>query len=295
MIQINASIAKYQNRIWCSYRTRNLYQFDSLSYIAELNSEFEQVADRRLILENGNTAFEDVRLFQAGKSLYAFYTYFPFDGKGGWNWIYGVGMGKVDVEKGVIMEQHSLRSFSKRYHEKNWTPYVYDGAIYVITDFDPLLRVIKIGAIGEEIMPEEVFLSEAKSSKWNYGEIRGGTPLVLNPIDGLLYGFVHSYLPNINGFKRFYYYTALRFDHLLNSVDVYPNPMSYQDDDADEEYKDLWDISNGCSLKVIFPIGIISEGDGVMVSFGRDDVCSFTEYFSWSYLMNLFNENKLNL
>jgi hypothetical protein len=292
MVQINASIALHQDRIWCTYRTRNLYQFDSISYIAELNDDLEQIADRRLIAENGNTAFEDVRLYSAGSSLFAFYTYFPFDGKGSWDWVYGVGFGKIDINTGIIKNQVSLRPLSKRYHEKNWIPYVSEGILYMITDFDPFLRIIKIGVLEFEPFLEEVYFSDAITLGWAYGEVRGGTPLLQNPHDGLLYGFVHSYLLNYMGFKRYYYYTVIRFNPATKTIELHPEPLSYEDEEPDEDYKDLWDLSNNCSLKVIFPIGIMLYDDGVLVSFGKDDVCSFTNHFSWIYLMTFFKSSR---
>jgi len=288
MLQINGSLAKHNERIWCTFRTRNLYQYDAISYLTELNGDFDQISERRLIAENGNTAFEDVRLFSAGQTLLAFYTYFPKNQDGGWDWIYGVGMGKVDVESGIIKNQVSLRALSRRLHEKNWVPYIFMNTLFVITDFDPILRIIKVGEVDGAIALEEVFASEAKALAWSYGEVRGGTPLLENPGDGLLYGFVHSYLLNDRGYKRYYYYTAVRFNPVDNTVEMHPEPLAYEDEKPDDEYNVLWDISNGKTLKVIFPIGITHHNNGILVSFGKDDVCSCTMLFEWEKITDLF-------
>ncbi|MFD2148668.1 hypothetical protein [Mucilaginibacter antarcticus] len=71
-------------------------------------------------------------------------------------------------------------------------------------------------------------------------------------------------------------------------MDFYPEPLSYEDDRPDASYELLWKYSNNKSIKVIFPIGIMHHEDGVMVSFGKDDVASFTQYFTWDLITNLF-------
>ncbi|MES2376035.1 MAG: hypothetical protein V4553_05640 [Bacteroidota bacterium] len=290
MLQINASLAKHNEKIWCTYRTQHLFKFDSKSYIVELNNSFEPISVKKLKTENNNTAFEDVRLFSAGKSLLAFYTYFPFKPEGGWLWQFGVGFGIVNEEKGIIEKQLSLRPFAKREHEKNWSPYIFNDELFMITDYDPHVRVIKLGTLDEPYNIQEYYNSSVKTIGWKYGELRGGTPLLQHPNrnDGWLYGFIHSYLNNNNGFKRYYYYTAVRFNHLTKIIEYYPQPLSYEDETPDEEYELLWKYSNQRSIKVIFPIGIIHQNDGVVVSFGKDDVASFTQHFNWDFIDNLF-------
>jgi hypothetical protein len=163
----------------------------------------------------------------------------------------------------------------------------------MITDFDPFLRVIKIDYHGDKVIAEEVYLSSEKTKGWSYGELRGGTPLLPRPDQSegrMLYGFVHSFLPDDNGFKRYYYYTAVRYNPLDKIFEYHPNPLPYNDEEPDEEYDALWLRSNGKKRKVIFPTGIMHHDEGVMVSFGKDDVLSYTEYFSWERIGSLFNE-----
>jgi hypothetical protein len=161
----------------------------------------------------------------------------------------------------------------------------------MVTDFDPFLRVIKIGTVGGLADPEEVFLCDQRTRGWAFGELRGGTPLLSEPDDddGWLYGFIHSYKTYDQGFQRFYYYTIARFSHVSKIFEYYPQPLAYVDDEADEDYDLLWKYSNNKKLKVIFPIGIMHHDEGVVVSFGKDDVSSFTEYFSWQRIKSYFN------
>jgi hypothetical protein len=290
MLQINASIAKHHEKVWCAYQTKHLRHYNAECFLTELNSELEPISDKRLIAENNNTAFEDVKLFSFGCKILAFYNYLPFQENIGWTLKYGVGYGEVDTQTGTIKNQVSLRSLSKRFDEQNWSPYIFNDELFMVTDFDPFLRVIKIGEIGGFPNFEEVFVSSEKTKGWGFGELRGGTPLINQPnaSDGWLYGFIHSFRPDENGFKRYYYYTIVRYSHSDKRFEYHPSPLPYIDEEPDDEYEMLWKRSNGRHCKVIFPIGIMHHDDGVMVSFGKDDVSSYTEYFSWERIKNLF-------
>ena len=289
MLQINASIVKHKGKVWCAYRTQHLFKYDAKCYISELNEEFDPILNKRLKAENNNTAFEDVRLFSFGDSLLAFYTYFPQISETDWLWQFGVGFGVVDLENFLITNQCSLRHLSKREHEKNWSPYVHDGELFILTDYDPYIRVLKLGFL--DTPAKEIYISPKRTLGWKYGELRGGTPLLPNPNNdnGWHYGFIHSYLPQSHGFNRYYYYTAVRFSHERKEIEYYPEPLQYQDENPDEEYEMLWRKSNNRTIKVIFPIGIMHYEDGLMVSFGKDDVMSFTQHFKWDFIESLFN------
>lgn len=290
MLEINASITSHNNTILCAYRTDHLYQFDSKSFITELDQNFNIVSTIPLKAENGNTAFEDVRLLSTGKNLLAFYTYFPFDGHGGWKWQYGVGCGYVNTKTGLIYNQQSLRGFSKRYHEKNWCPYIVDNEIFLVTDWEPYLRILRLGKIDEVFEISEFYISSDKTAEWSYGELRGGTPLLSNPnrADGWYYGFIHSYRQNYKGFARYYFYTIARIRHTTKKIEYYPFRLTYTEPERDEIYYQLWQISNGQTLKVIFPIGIMSYDNGILLSAGVDDVCSIIDDYSWAQIEGFF-------
>ena len=290
MLEINASIAGHGKKTWCTYRTEHLFNFDAGTRLVELGDDFEPVSEVRLIAENGNTAFEDVRLFSSGQELHAIYTYLPKDNEGGWKWEYGVGIGNVDVESGKIVDQISLRHLSKRKHEKNWCPYLIDGEIFMLTDCDPYVRVISIGKVGGPRNPREIYFARQKTIGWDFGELRGGTPLLSAPgeEDGWRYGFAHSFLPSHERFARYYFFTAVRFNHYSRELQYYPIPLECDFETEDRNYDELWAYSNNRILKVVFPIGIMQHEEGVMVSFGIDDVTSVSNYYSWESLKNFF-------
>jgi hypothetical protein len=292
MLQINASIAKHHKNIWCVYRTKHLRQYDAECFLTELDAEFEPVSDKRLFAENKNTAFEDIRLFSFGDRLLAFYNYLPFMENVGWGKRYAVGFGELDTEKGIIKNQIAISSQSKQSNERDWVPFVADNELYMVTDIEPFLRVVKIGSISFPLILEETYLSTQKTQEWAFGKLMGGTPLLGEPgaDDGWLYGFIHSFRPNENEFKYFYYYTVARYNHSDKRFEYYPIPLPYIDEEPDEEYEMLWKRSNGKHRKVIFPIGIMHHEDGLMVSFGKDEVSSYTEHFTWDRIKNYFKD-----
>ncbi|MGF7078471.1 hypothetical protein [Mucilaginibacter sp. UYCu711] len=291
MLQINASIAKHDKNIWCVYRTKHLRHYDAEYFLTELDAELEPISDKRLFAENKNTAFEDIRLLSFGDRLLAFYNFLPFEENVGWKLKYEVGYGEIDAEKGIIVNQVSLNSLSKRFHEKNWSPYIYNGELFMVTEFDPFLRVIKIENTSGKKDLQEIYQSQNITTGWDFGELKGGTPLVVEPNanDGWFYGFIHSFRENETGFKIFYYYTVARFNPFSKELEYHHTPLPYIDEEPDDEYNLLWQLSNGKHCKVIFPIGIMQHDDGLMVSFGKDDVCSYTEHFSWDRIKAYFN------
>ncbi|RYE54261.1 MAG: hypothetical protein EOP48_12710 [Sphingobacteriales bacterium] len=292
MFEINASIATHERRIWCAYRTQHLFQYDAKSCLTELDARLNPISIKPLKAENGNTAFEDVRLYSHGDSLLAFYTYFPYDEQGGWKWQYGVGVGTVDTSSGLIRDQLSLRPFSKRMHEKNWCAYSFAGELYLVTDYEPFLRILSIESEKINLKIQEYYHHPSKTLGWPYGEIRGGTPLLAKPNgdDGWMYGFVHSYLSHTNGFSRFYYFTAARLNHLTKEFQYYPIPLEFDQEELDADHDKLWYYSNQRQRKVIFPMGIMYYKKGILVSFGRDDVSSFSKYFTWKEMDNFFKD-----
>jgi len=294
MLQINASIARHNQKVYCAFRTQHLDNYDARSYLTELDEDLNVISDKKLTAANNNTAFEDIRLFSCGESLIAFYNYLPII-HGKWEWQYAVGFGTVDPESGIIKNQISLRHLSKRFHEKNWTPYIFEGQLYMITDFDPYLRIVKIEVSDDqEMRSKEIHQSSIKTDSWNFGEIRGGTPLIYpeGTDNNWQYCFVHSFLPEHNGFNRYYFFTVLRFDPQTKEIEYYPNPLPYEEEEPDEDYILLWRLTNRMAFKVIFPIGIMNHDEGVIVSFGKDDVCSYTQYYTWKYIQDLFQKTE---
>lgn len=159
-----------------------------------------------------------------------------------------------------------------------------------ITDFSPFVRVIKIFNKSGQLILKEDYLATDETQNWKYGQIRGGTPLIspINLKTEWVYGFIHSHLSDHNGYDRYYFYTAVRFNHRTKEMQYYKMPLGEANDTIDEELLRLWHQSTNGRMKVVFPAGIMNYKDGVMVSFGVDDISSKLKYFKWDDIINLF-------
>lgn len=291
-LQINASLVKHKDKYYCAYRSNHLFEFDSKSFLSELDINLQPVMHRRLLSGNLNSAFEDVRLFSHNDKLFALYTHLPLVVGKGFLWQFTTGIGLVDTEKGWIISQTSLRDVSTRGHEKNWVPYTYKSELFLISHFSPTLRILSVFEDHFKIGVKEYYNSETTTKTWDYGEIRGGTPLISPSAefgDEWLYCFVHSSMINHNGYDRYYYFTAARFNPETKEFQLHGEPLGISADDDTEEYRKLWEKSNKCKLKVVFPMGIINYKAGAVISFGKDDCLSFVQFYTWTYIKSLFS------
>jgi len=292
-LKINSSIVRYQDRFYCAYRTDHMDEFDANNYLTELDTQFQPLRHIPLRASNGNTAFEDIRLFVFQDRLLAIYTYLPKTKDNGWVWHNGIGIAEIDIQNGLLIHQQSLRSLAKDVHEKNYVPYAYNGELYVMASCDPAIRIIKIkGEIGNFTF-SEIHSCESAIKKWKYGQLRGGTPFIDSPNvnDRWKYSFLHSsiYLPNGNYHSRFYFYTVCRFDPATFKLEYYPKPLGYSSTRVDNGENNSWLLkSKRIAIKVVFPMGIVNYKDGVLISYGKDDCVSRLKYYNWYYIQKLF-------
>jgi len=291
--KINASIVSFSGRYWCSHRSNNLDK-DNHNYLTELNDDLTNNRHMLFVPENGNTAFEDVRLFVFRNQLMAIYTYLPYV-LGKWVDRFSIGIGVVNIHTGLVLQQQELIHYSKRFHEKNWIPFIENDKLFIITDFDPYFRILEAeGEIGHLVF-NEIYLATEKTMGWEYGEMRGGTPFISNmqKKSKWQYSFVHSsiHVPNGTNFIRFYVSTVLRFCLSELKFEFLPYPVDYSKSEKDPLYPLIWrKSSNGEFFRVIFPMGIVNYDEGVLVSYGKDDCVSRLSYFSWDLIYRLFGD-----
>jgi hypothetical protein len=291
--KLNASLVKHDNRYFCAYRSDHMHDYDPRNYLTELDNNLQPISHKRLLSENGNTAFEDIRLFTFKDSLLAIYAAFERLENSKWDDTYNIEIALVNVETGMLVEQNSLKSLSTRYHNKNWVPYISGEHIYIITDFDPELRILqsirKYGFSKYQV----IFRSETAAIKWEFGELRGGTPFLPNTSNdnNWQYSFVHSslYVPNGDDVSRFYFYTVVRFNHKTKTIQYYKKPLNYSSwHHTDIAYNEVVRTTRDPSIRVVFPMGLAHWKDGLLVSFGKDDCVSRLKFYSWEYLLGLF-------
>lgn len=144
--------------------------------------------------------------------------------------------------------------------EKNWIWFNHDGAWYFVYQFYPHIVV----RMGNE-MPVNEFKTDQKP-KWDYGEIRGGTPPVR--VGDEYISFFHSSLPWKNRQKR-YYAGAYAFEAKapFRITRMTSEPLLAGSD------KDSRTLGGP---PVIFPCGALLEKDKWLVSFGvNDETCGW--------------------
>ena len=295
-LKINASIAENDGRLWCAYRTRRIQEYDTAHYLTGLNENLERVGYTKLEANNENPAFEDVRLFSFQGKLLAFYTYLAGSPEMGWLWMGAVGMGIVDTHTGQIAQQQSFRCYGKRIHEKNWTPVERNGHLFIITDFAPRMRILKAFGKPGNFVLSEYYNAKIETKSWSFGEIRGGTPFIpfLKQESEWLYGFIHSVIYDYSKPKLFrtYRYTIARIKLSDFTFQYYPNPIGVWEEENTEEYIHLAELGSNdvYDMKCIFPMGLVNYGNGVLLSYGKDDCVSRLRYYSWDYLLSLLNQ-----
>jgi len=294
-LKINASITSYRSKYYVAYRTNFMDDFNSKNYITELDANFEPSSHISISSEDNNTAFEDIRLFEYHDKLMALYTYLPKK-NGKWVWENGIGIGEVDLQKKRLINQQSLREFANDKNEKNYVPLIHQDILYLVANLDPLLRIFKVNGLAGNFTFEEDPAANYLIKGWNYGQLRGGTPFIKkNKKDQWQYSFVHSsvYLPNGNFESRYYFYTVMRINLDNYKVQYYNRPIGYSKNDTAYDGAQPWILRSQKNLpiKVVFPMGIISHSDGLLISYGKDDLISRLKFYSWDYIEYLFTQN----
>ncbi len=295
-LKINSSIVQFNSKYYCAYRTDHMDEFDAKNYVTILDENLNPLTHIKLTAENGNTAFEDIRLFIFNNQLLALYTYLPQTGPDKWVWENGIGIGEFDAKNGKLINQQSLRHLANGVQEKNYVPYIHNDTLYIITNFDPKLRIIEVTGDVGFFNFKEFFKSTEKTKGWDFGQLRGGTPFIKCPKknDNWQYSFIHSstYLPNGNFVSRFYVYTVLRFDPTTYTFEYYKKPMGYSTNEVDNNGKSTsMPNKRNLAIKVVFPMGVTQYENGVLISYGKDDCVSRLKFYFWDYLIKLLEED----
>lgn len=83
-------------------------------------------------------------------------------------------------------------------NEKNWLFFVHSDRMHLIY----LTRPHTVIELDDNMGPVKEYRTDNPSIRWEYGEIRGGTPPVL--VDGEYWSFFHSSLPWTDRYRRYY-------------------------------------------------------------------------------------------
>lgn len=269
----NCGLIDYSNRLWMSYR----YHRDDRS--GRCATAIVELDRKTLIPKNngqripfneshGDEHHEDARLFKFGGDIYVSWTMMQGYRPGvDYTCVMKYAKLKLAKNKWSVIEEWQPRygnntGFSK---EKNWVFFEHDKALYCIYATDPEHVVLRIE--GDKVV-EEI---KTPGPIWQWGHVRGGTPPV-DLGDGRMMCLFHSSIPTEEPphFVR-YYAAAYTFEKKppFRILQISEQPvMSGSEEDGhkvDPRYVQGW------KPYVVFPCGLVPDGDGWLVSFGVND------------------------
>lgn len=147
-------------------------------------------------------------------------------------------------------------------HEKNWLWFNHDGVWHIVYRFDP--HIVCVLKDGGEV--SQVYDSRLTTKRWDYGEVRGGTPPV--KVGDEYVSFFHSSLPWTNRQRRYFmgaYSFEARPPFRVTAVTSEPILAG-----TDKETRIL-----GGPL-VIFPCGALLQRGKWTVTYGiNDEACGW--------------------
>lgn len=280
----NPSIVRWSDgRLLLSFRTRDpLTDSAHLMGFAWLNEEFEVVGKPTLLSIYGERPLkasraQDPRPVKIGNAFYIVYNNILNDEDIETRRML-VARLHYDGKKFFIINPQYLLNFvgdPKNWREKNWSPFDFNGVLLLSYSLNPHRVFIPL-LINDSC---ETIAVNWANIEWQYGELRGGTPSLL---DGDHYlGFFHSFLdmPTVqsNGKKISHYFIgAYRFEAKFPFAltHISPQPIIGSTFYVGPEYP-TWK-----PLRVVFPGGLVFNDKYIWVVYGKQD------YEAWVFKMD---------
>lgn len=270
----NPGLLKYKGRLWASIRYHLEKEHGSRCATALVpldRATFQPTAPSQhlnLPALTGDEHFEDARLFLFNGAPHISWTqmtgYRP-----GKNYACSIRYGRLRLNgnrwliEEVFWPKYGLNHGSAK--EKNWVFFECDGALHVVYQDQPVRRVLRVE--GERVVDEY----ESPSAAWPWGLIRGGTPPIPYGEDRMIAVF-HSSISTEEPphFVRYYgaaYVFEAKPPFKLLSVSAKPIMAGSEADGhgVDPRYSEGW------KPYVVFPCGLVQEGDNWLVSLGVND------------------------
>lgn len=213
---------------------------------------------------------EDGRLILVGEKIYLFFNDLPPSQRNAFSMYFAE---IVEVGEGFILKEPAkLLNYPKANEiEKNWSPFVSEGKLYVIYSDQPrILLEVNLNTGDCHEIP-----STEPDYKWDLGSIRGGSPAGL--IGDKFLTFFHSTFPTKIPKKRAYVMGAYTFDKespfAVHSITTEPLGA-------------LTDYTQNNSFKVIFPTGMVVQNHSILVTWGKGDKQIWLTVFDTEKLLN---------
>lgn len=268
----NASLVRWRDSLFLSFRVRNAAMLSTFEMgLVQLDDNFNIISEPKILAIYGNAAafskHQDPRLIVLRDELYIVYSSF-------------VTIDQMVTRRMVVAKIEpcddgfcinnpiGLLFFdgaSSRW-EKNWVPFCYNNNLLLAYSLIPH-RIFK-PLIEFGVCP--TVSSSASTIDWSWGELRGGTPALLD--DDRYLAFFHSSIkiatvhsqgkamPHyVMGAYTFAAHPPFEITHIS------PEPIVGKNFYHGKEYK-TWK-----PVRVVFPMGFIMDDDYIWLSYGRQD------------------------
>jgi predicted GH43/DUF377 family glycosyl hydrolase len=174
----------------------------------------------------------------------------------------------LDVAKEIWL---ALPHFGRRI-EKNWTPFVYGDALHLIYQTNPhsvfRLDLNSLDDTGPYALAQPAG-QNSKKVDFSFGPMRGGTQALFAPeLDQYISFFHGSKRVDLgSGKRRYYMMGAYTFDK--------EPPFAIRSLTRDPIMIPEPDAGPIGQTRVVFPAGLVDDGDHYVVSYGREDKTMF--------------------
>lgn len=152
-------------------------------------------------------------------------------------------------------------------HEKNWVPFEYQGQLLLSHTLNPH-HVLSLAAQPD--VCDTISISSADLSFWSWGELRGGTPAIKDGDEYLAFFHSSKEIHTVQSFgKKISHYVmgayTFKAEPPFNITRISPEPIMHHTF-YKEPLHNTWK-----PIRVVFPGGILIDGDHVWVAYGRQD------------------------
>lgn len=161
----------------------------------------------------------------------------------------------------------SFEGSSKDQREKNWVPFNYSDELLCAYSIAPHKILYPLLGTGHC----ELFSLDDTPCPWEWGELRGGTPALLDSTEYLAFFHsskkmktTHSHGKDILHYFMGAYTFQAQPPFALTRIS--PQPIVGKKFYQGGEYQYYWK-----PVKVVFPCGLVIDNDYLWVSYGRDD------------------------
>lgn len=289
----NPSIVPYKDGYLLSFRY--LFRFPEWSKdfrllstgsfvgLVELDRQFQikkksiQLLEIQSFSDDFSLYAEDARLFLFQNRIFVLFNDFPAPSPEYIRRHYLVEIVNVNGRWTPIKKALPLVFENMNRIEKNWVPFCSAESLYLIYGEDPHIVLECDLTTGVCRKIGESFANPG----WPYGIIRGGTPAI--QIDDTFLTFFHSSL-DVSEFheRKIYFMGAYAFDASFPFTirSITPHPIGTKN-----FYKNTSSKSHP-SKKVVFPGGIVRDGNRLHIAWGKDDRRVMITTFELDKLLN---------